>query len=59
MLAERSRAKFGRDFEKADSIQAELNDEGVFVHDVLKEWRADGVPYPYTSRRGGGDGNVE
>ncbi|KAL7525110.1 hypothetical protein ACHAWF_001217, partial [Thalassiosira exigua] len=54
LLAERLQAKFARDFRAADGIQAELIDGGVFVHDGLKEWRPDGVPYG--SFRGGGGG---
>ena len=45
LLAERLQAKFTRDFRKADNIQMELIEGGVFVHDERKEWRADGVPY--------------
>jgi len=45
MLKERLQAKFARDFNTADNIQVELIDGGVFVHDQLKEWRADGMPY--------------
>lgn len=45
LLAERLQAKMNRNFQLADSIQMELIDAGVFVHDGMKEWRADGVPY--------------
>lgn len=45
MLADRLQAKMSRNFQVADSIQMELIDSGVFVHDGMKEWRADGVPY--------------
>ena len=45
LLSERLQAKFAREFRVADSIQMELIDGGVFVHDGLKEWRADGMPY--------------
>jgi hypothetical protein len=54
LLAERLQAKFARDFHTADSIQMELIDGGVFVHDGMKEWRADGIPYG--SFNGGGSG---
>jgi cysteinyl-tRNA synthetase len=54
LLAERLQAKFARDFRTADMIQMELIDGGVFVHDGLKEWRADGIPYG--SFNGGGSG---
>jgi cysteinyl-tRNA synthetase len=45
MLAERLQAKMNRDFSVADSIQIDLINEGVFVHDGMKEWRADGTPF--------------
>ncbi|GKY91845.1 hypothetical protein MPSEU_000156100 [Mayamaea pseudoterrestris] len=45
LLAQRLRAKMSRDFKTADRIQYELLDAGVFVHDSLKEWRADGVSF--------------
>jgi len=54
LLAERLKCKFARDFQAADSIQVELIDGGVFVHDGMKEWRADGMPYG--SFTGGGTG---
>ena len=54
LLAERLQAKFSRDFRTADMIQMELIDGGVFVHDGMKEWRADGIPYG--SFNGGGSG---
>jgi len=54
LLAERLQAKFSRDFRTADAIQMELIDGGVFVHDGMKEWRADGIPYG--SFNGGGSG---
>jgi len=56
MIAERLMAKLGRDFGTADSIQADLVARGVFVHDGIKEWRPDGVPYgDFSERRGGND----
>ena len=45
MLAERLRAKFARDFRTADSIRTTLIEGGVFVHDGMKEYRTDGVPF--------------
>jgi cysteinyl-tRNA synthetase len=45
MLAERLQAKMSRNFDVADNIQIDLIDEGVFVHDGMKEWRSDGVPF--------------
>ena len=56
LLAERLQAKFSRDFRTADEIQMELIDGGVFVHDGMKEWRADGIPYG--SFNGGGSGQT-
>ena len=64
MLAERLHAKFARDFRTADSIQTTLIEGGVFVHDGMKEYRTDGVPFDPprlhlgdAGGRGGGDGN--
>mmetsp|Transcript_28843 Transcript_28843/g.42565 ORF Transcript_28843/g.42565 Transcript_28843/m.42565 type:complete len:846 (-) Transcript_28843:18-2555(-) len=54
LLAERLQAKFSRDYNVADSIQNQLIDSGVFVHDGLKEWRADGEPFE--RNEGGRDG---
>ena len=45
LLAERLQAKLSRDFNTADGIQAELIENGVYVHDGFKQWRADGVPF--------------
>jgi cysteinyl-tRNA synthetase len=45
LLAERLQAKMSRTFDIADKIQMQLIDSGVYVHDALKEWRADGIPY--------------
>lgn len=45
LLAERLQAKMSRKFDIADTIQIDLINAGVFVHDGLKEWRADGVPF--------------
>jgi len=56
LLAERLQAKFARDFRTADDIQMELIDGGVFVHDGLKEWRPDGMPYGSFHGDGGGGG---
>eukprot|EP00577_Skeletonema_sp_RCC1716_P015668 CAMPEP_0113413006 /NCGR_PEP_ID=MMETSP0013_2-20120614/23162_1 /TAXON_ID=2843 ORGANISM="Skeletonema costatum, Strain 1716" /NCGR_SAMPLE_ID=MMETSP0013_2 /ASSEMBLY_ACC=CAM_ASM_000158 /LENGTH=525 /DNA_ID=CAMNT_0000299585 /DNA_START=55 /DNA_END=1632 /DNA_ORIENTATION=- /assembly_acc=CAM_ASM_000158 len=57
LLAERLQAKFSRDFRTADAIQMELIDGGVFVHDGMKEWRADGIPYGSFNGGGSGQGN--
>lgn len=45
LLAERLQAKMRRNFDVADSIQTNLINEGVYVHDGMKEWRADGIPF--------------
>jgi len=50
-------AKFSRDFRTADAIQMELIDGGVFVHDGMKEGRADGIPYGSFNGGGSGQGN--
>ena len=55
MIADRLVAKLSRDFGTADAIQADLVARGVFVHDGIKEWRPDGVPYGDFSERRGGD----
>jgi len=53
MIAERLMAKLSRDFGTADAIQTDLVARGVFVHDGIKEWRYDGVPYgDFNERRG-------
>eukprot|EP00592_Proboscia_alata_P024944 CAMPEP_0194446346 /NCGR_PEP_ID=MMETSP0176-20130528/128384_1 /TAXON_ID=216777 /ORGANISM="Proboscia alata, Strain PI-D3" /LENGTH=861 /DNA_ID=CAMNT_0039273043 /DNA_START=156 /DNA_END=2741 /DNA_ORIENTATION=+ len=52
LLAERLQAKMRRDFNTADGIQEELFDNGVFVHDAMKEWRADGVSFGESNDRG-------
>lgn len=45
LLADRLQAKMSRSFDVADKIQMQLIEAGVYVHDALKEWRADGIPY--------------
>ncbi len=45
LLAERLQAKMSRKFDIADTIQIDLINAGVYVHDGLKEWRGDGVPF--------------
>ena len=45
LIAARLRAKMSRNFEKADQIQSELTEAGVYIHDGRKEWRADGVMF--------------
>ena len=45
LLATRLQAKFSKNFDFADKIQAELIHGGVFVHDGMKEYRVDGMPY--------------
>ena len=39
-----------RDFQTADSIQAQLEGAGVDVHDGMKEWRADGQQWMRSQR---------
>jgi len=43
LLAERLQCKLSRNFRRADQIQAQLSEGGVYVHDGKKEWRADGT----------------
>ena len=58
-VAERLVAKMNRDFETADRVQLELAEEGVFINDRTKEWRADGVRFidPSEGRRTPADRN--
>ena len=59
MIAQRLMAKMNRDFEVADRVQTELAEEGIFVNDRTKEWRADGVRFidPSEGRRKPSDRN--
>jgi cysteinyl-tRNA synthetase len=36
MIAQRLKAKMSRNFDRADNIQRDLIDSGVFVHDGMK-----------------------
>ena len=45
LIAKRLQAKLSRNFDDADQIQYELIDNNVYVHDGMKEWRSDGVPF--------------
>eukprot|EP00521_Asterionellopsis_glacialis_P012310 CAMPEP_0195308814 /NCGR_PEP_ID=MMETSP0707-20130614/38422_1 /TAXON_ID=33640 /ORGANISM="Asterionellopsis glacialis, Strain CCMP134" /LENGTH=703 /DNA_ID=CAMNT_0040373101 /DNA_START=114 /DNA_END=2226 /DNA_ORIENTATION=- len=58
LIAERLQAKLNRDFNTADRIQVDLLDSGVYVHDGMKEWRADGVPFGDFDGRGGKPGRM-
>jgi len=58
LIAERLQAKLSRDFNTADRIQSELLQSGVYVHDGMKEWRADGVPFGDFEGRGGRPGKT-
>lgn len=62
-IRSRMECKFARDFNTADSIEYELRQAGVLVHDGFKEWRADGDEQDESSswggRRGGGRGGDE
>ena len=53
MIAQRLMAKMNRDFDVADKLQTEMAEEGIFVNDRTKEWRADGVRFidPSEGRR--------
>ncbi len=42
LLAQRLEFKLIRKFDKADEIQARLYENGIRVHDKLKQWRGDG-----------------
>jgi cysteinyl-tRNA synthetase len=56
MIAERLQAKLNRNFDVADRLQYELVEAGVFVHDAMKQWRADGIPFGDFEGRGGKPG---
>ena len=58
LLAGRLQAKLSRDFSVADGIQSQLLSAGVFVHDGMKEWRADGVPFGDVSKADGRPGRT-
>jgi cysteinyl-tRNA synthetase len=45
MIADRRLAQRDRDFNEADNIRHLLKQQGVYVEDGLKEWRADGIPF--------------
>jgi len=51
MIRERMECKMARDFQTADSIQAQLEGAGVDVHDGMKEWRADGQQWRRSERK--------
>ena len=53
LLAERLECKLSRNFRRADAIQNELFENGVYVHDGFKEWRSDGSPFPGGADRRG------
>ena len=59
MIAERLQAKLNRSFETADRLQYELVNAGVYVHDGMKQWRADGVPFGNFEGRGGKPGKTK
>ena len=42
LIARRLEHKLSRQYDKADEIQSTLYDNGVKIHDKLKQWRADG-----------------
>jgi hypothetical protein len=46
-LGKRLRHKKKRDFLKADRIYEHLKEANVYVDDRIKEWRADGIKYPF------------
>mmetsp|Transcript_75663 Transcript_75663/g.212113 ORF Transcript_75663/g.212113 Transcript_75663/m.212113 type:complete len:474 (-) Transcript_75663:36-1457(-) len=59
LLAERLQAKMSRNYNLADEIQSQLISSGVYVHDGLKEWRADGVPFGDIGRNDGRPGRTQ
>lgn len=59
MIAERLQAKLNRSFDTADRLQCELVNAGVYVHDGMKQWRSDGVPFGDFDSRGGKPGKTK
>ena len=59
MVAQRLTAKMNRQFDVADKLQAEMAEDGIFVNDRTKEWRADGLRFidPSEGRRTPSDRN--
>lgn len=53
MIAERLQCKMSRNFQEADSIQLDLEAQGVYIHDGNKEWRADGERFGNFQSGGG------
>ena len=56
LIAERLNYKMSRQFTEADRIQQILLGQGVYVHDGLKEWRADGITFGDVGGSGGKPG---
>lgn len=46
LLRERLACRFNRDFITADRIREELKVEGIYIEDVDRLWRGDGIPFP-------------
>jgi cysteinyl-tRNA synthetase len=53
LLKERLQAKMARDFVRADRIREILKEEGVYVDDGSREWRADNVNFEFIGSIGG------
>jgi len=45
LIAKRCQARMSRNFVAADEIQSELKENDVYVHDGMKLWRSDGIPF--------------
>mmetsp|Transcript_3904 Transcript_3904/g.5950 ORF Transcript_3904/g.5950 Transcript_3904/m.5950 type:complete len:548 (+) Transcript_3904:63-1706(+) len=45
MIAERMIARKSKEFKKADQIRDELKDQGVYLDDNTRQWRADGKSF--------------
>jgi hypothetical protein len=56
LISQRMQCKFARNFRQADAIQDQLSSQGVFINDGIKEWRADGRPFPSGEKQRGFDG---
>merc|ERR1719232_2591572 len=52
LIADRLACKMAREFEDADEILDILRQNGIYINDGSKEWRADGVEFVKGDRSG-------
>lgn len=53
LLALRLKYKMSRNFDEADQVKADLDKNGVSVHDGFKQWRADGMEWEKKEKQRG------